>query len=290
MLFPTILALAVLARSVHGYAYQGCLEFANAAPGTDVTPADTGLDGCLADCNTLGFSYGFYQASPYGCRCSNSDTDMSNYQSAEDSSGTCSTDQASGWEVSTSFAFDFCASSFDSGSASTTFVSGAEECYSRCSPTTYGSLSRVDGVYICQCFNTLTSYTAATCGGSTQTTYIYQHAPNAAVSGTTRRQLKRRLENRRRTLNAFCPVGLTSCALAGDVNAFECVDTQSELESCGGCMGSVFGPVSRAPMPGVDCSALPGVAMGAVTCARGECLVSACKSGYALMNNRCVSL
>lgn len=54
-----------------------------------------------------------------------------------------------------------------------------------------------------------------------------------------------------RRLN-ICPQGWTSCPVAhGKKIAYECVATQSDLESCGGCAG-IEGQ-------GVDCSALVGV-------------------------------
>ena len=39
---------------------------------------------------------------------------------------------------------------------------------------------------------------------------------------------------------------------------------------------------------GTDCSSLTGVRMGAVTCDRGRCIVSACRPGFTLRDGRCL--
>ncbi|KAL7410788.1 hypothetical protein BDY24DRAFT_417642 [Mrakia frigida] len=80
--------------------------------------------------------------------------------------------------------------------------------------------------------------------------------------------------------HALCPAGLTPCSVGfGRDGAYECLDTQSELESCGGC---------RSTGLGTDCSALTGVRMGAATCDRGRCVVSACRAGFKLKDGRCL--
>ncbi|WWD20693.1 hypothetical protein CI109_105169 [Kwoniella shandongensis] len=288
MLLPTVLASALIVRSVHGYAYQGCINFSTAPTGTDLTPVAAVLNTCLATCTSSGYSVGYYQASPYHCRCS--DTSPAVYEPAQDSSGTCSDGQASSFLLDIDYTFDGCASRIDtSGPTHTSFTSSVSTCFATCDSYRYASFSHLDGVSVCQCFNAIASETATTCDSNSSTSiYVYEHAPQAAASAAVRRQLKRRLEDQRRTINAYCPAGLSSCALPGDADAFECVDTQSDLESCGGCMNGAFDPITRAPAGGVNCSSLPGVALGGVTCARGECLVSACKLGYKLVNNRCV--
>ncbi|KAL8284085.1 hypothetical protein RQP46_005198 [Phenoliferia psychrophenolica] len=51
---------------------------------------------------------------------------------------------------------------------------------------------------------------------------------------------------------------------------FECIDTMSNLESCGACPGTKLA---------TDCSQLPGVAD--VQCHAGKCEITACDEGYA---------
>ncbi|KAM0752139.1 hypothetical protein T439DRAFT_324220 [Meredithblackwellia eburnea MCA 4105] len=51
-------------------------------------------------------------------------------------------------------------------------------------------------------------------------------------------------------------------------NKFECVDTMSGIETCGGC---------SLESGAVDCSSLPGV--DSVMCKRGRCVILACEEG-----------
>ncbi|KAN0135206.1 hypothetical protein V8E53_007097 [Lactarius tabidus] len=71
--------------------------------------------------------------------------------------------------------------------------------------------------------------------------------------------------------------GWTACGVFGrGTRAWECVNTELDLESCGGCVFPLT-PFSRI---GKDCTALPGVAD--VSCLSGECVVYRCMPGYAL--------
>ncbi|KAG5729991.1 Protein priA [Termitomyces sp. T112] len=75
-----------------------------------------------------------------------------------------------------------------------------------------------------------------------------------------------------------CPSGYTPCGIpARGANSWECLNIQTELESCGGCVLSLSGNVSDIP-EGADCTAMPGVAD--VSCVGGRCLVHRCMPGY----------
>lgn len=75
---------------------------------------------------------------------------------------------------------------------------------------------------------------------------------------------------------SLCPPGLDACAIKGTTNGeYECLDTYTELESCGGC--SSLGK-------GQDCTAIQGA--WNVGCERGNCIVYSCASGYRLGSNR----
>ncbi|EKM61501.1 uncharacterized protein PHACADRAFT_248159 [Phanerochaete carnosa HHB-10118-sp] len=75
---------------------------------------------------------------------------------------------------------------------------------------------------------------------------------------------------------AVCGAELTACGVYGfgNFNAWECVDTKSDLESCGGCMV----PFGRNLARGVDCTGIPGVMD--VTCVSGSCVIRRCQPGY----------
>ncbi|GAA5953109.1 hypothetical protein JCM3765_007412 [Sporobolomyces pararoseus] len=64
-----------------------------------------------------------------------------------------------------------------------------------------------------------------------------------------------------------CAQGHQSCSVEG-TSGFECVDTSSSLEQCGGCAGQ----------GGVDCTVIEGVA--AVGCEQGRCSIYSCLDGY----------
>lgn len=79
--------------------------------------------------------------------------------------------------------------------------------------------------------------------------------------------------------------GLTACSIPRTTE-WECIDPMADIESCGGCAYGNFGG-DTAPM-GVDCTALPGVKSTGVTCRVGQCVITACKKGYTLMDGHCV--
>ncbi|WWD10341.1 hypothetical protein V865_008476 [Kwoniella europaea PYCC6329] len=106
--------------------------------------------------------------------------------------------------------------------------------------------------------------------------------PSAFVK---RQQAKHRLVNR----DGLCPIGSTACLLADSGSSYECLDTTSELESCGGCVHSSITPLANTTAGGVDCTSLPGVAPNGVTCLEGRCNVYDCDDGYELKDGECVS-
>lgn len=61
----------------------------------------------------------------------------------------------------------------------------------------------------------------------------------------------------------------TACPLFDGSNEYECLDTQSHLESCGGCASEGTGR---------DCTAIAGAAD--VACVSGQCVVSKCLPGF----------
>ncbi|KAF8147746.1 hypothetical protein K438DRAFT_1625980 [Mycena galopus ATCC 62051] len=84
-----------------------------------------------------------------------------------------------------------------------------------------------------------------------------------------------------------CSAGQTACPIPGrGAKSWECIDTQSELESCGGCIYSDDLP--RSSPHGKDCTAIPGVSD--VSCVKGQCVIRKCISGYNLVgtSSECV--
>ena len=64
----------------------------------------------------------------------------------------------------------------------------------------------------------------------------------------------------------------TKCPIPGLEHSFECIDTRSNIESCGGCANA----------GGVDCTAIKGI--GAVTCSAGSCNISCVHSLFFLLD------
>jgi len=105
------------------------------------------------------------------------------------------------------------------------------------------------------------------------------------VSAGSRRDLRRKPRlvpwslDWSRVAEFRCEGRLTACAVPSSQffngDNFECIDTQSDIESCGAC---AF-PLPGQPF-GVDCTALPGTAE--VGCVQGSCNISACLHGYEL--------
>ncbi|KIM44098.1 hypothetical protein M413DRAFT_68475, partial [Hebeloma cylindrosporum] len=72
-----------------------------------------------------------------------------------------------------------------------------------------------------------------------------------------------------------CAPGMTACPIVGRAHSWECVDTENDLESCGGC---VVSSSLTHQADGVDCTAIQG--SSDVSCFRGQCVVHQCEPGY----------
>jgi len=89
---------------------------------------------------------------------------------------------------------------------------------------------------------------------------------------------------RRRALNVdlMCSSGLTACAVPGRPGKTECMNTASDVESCGGCEFPLEGREK-----GVDCTAIANV--DAVLCLGGRCVVRSCRKGFVAIGDGCVA-
>ncbi|GAA6026003.1 hypothetical protein JCM11491_001998 [Sporobolomyces phaffii] len=73
-----------------------------------------------------------------------------------------------------------------------------------------------------------------------------------------------------------CPLNEQACPLSS--GGVECLDTQTSLTSCGGCVGEGGN--------GTNCLSIPG-ALG-VECQAGQCVVASCFRGWTHKNGKCV--
>ncbi|WVF72442.1 hypothetical protein IAT40_007257 [Kwoniella sp. CBS 6097] len=125
--------------------------------------------------------------------------------------------------------------------------------------------------------------------------FIYQSVAQPSVAiRRAQRELARRKELQ--ASEHICPEGTTACnVLDGDGLSYECLDTDQELESCGGCLHGQFQPHSARigdsdiihSRRGTDCTALPGVHPKGVTCQIGRCVAHLCEDGFVLDENTC---
>ncbi|GFZ50683.1 hypothetical protein JCM24511_08441 [Saitozyma sp. JCM 24511] len=72
--------------------------------------------------------------------------------------------------------------------------------------------------------------------------YAFSHPGGSAIS---RRRRRDQLALGRLAATQLCAAGHSACRLRSDSDTYECLDTQSELESCGGCLWGEVIPESR---------------------------------------------
>ncbi|KAJ7101298.1 hypothetical protein B0H15DRAFT_408269 [Mycena belliarum] len=75
-----------------------------------------------------------------------------------------------------------------------------------------------------------------------------------------------------------CAAGWTACGVPGGTSReWECLNTQTDLESCGGCPSGTVSSLT-ASASGKDCTAIPHIAD--VACVAGGCAVQRCLPGF----------
>lgn len=86
-----------------------------------------------------------------------------------------------------------------------------------------------------------------------------------------------------------CPRGYDACVIPGTGGrAYECLDTTTELEACGGCIDGYFDERVSNGTIGTDCTTIQGAALGGASCVNGRCQVTRCRKGYRLLHGYCV--
>jgi len=314
-LLAPILALQASAQLTPStYGIEGCVNvatvlglFANLNAGTTVglrTP--TTQEACADACQTANRPFAYYFELPLSlstvlgtasCVCSNREPALSalvgatTAVSAAAGAGICGQLNAQAIRVTTNFNLRACAAAdaFTSTSPGTTTTAGSVgDCLTRCSASVYAIVNTLAGTCTCasnaQLNNNAVLGACATAGNNNA---IYLNTGAAQPSGG----LRKRSFERQKTLG-LCPTGLQACLVGDDsavgVDAFECLDTRAELESCGGCTNGYADITTGANSVGVDCSSLPGVALGGATCTLGKCEIFACKKGHNFVNGRCL--
>ncbi|WVQ98157.1 hypothetical protein IAU59_005279 [Kwoniella sp. CBS 9459] len=307
---PILAALFYLAanpvRADYSPAFLGCINGATSIASTFTIEGQSNAVECARECYASKdptfysfFMQGYVRDEvlvPAQCLCTEIQPESSTYVPGGSSNGQgyCDTGAYEGYVTASSFAFVDCYDGFEGSALEMGAIDGVEDCLVLCKSMGYAIVEPLSAELTCYCgydygddptlFNT-----PGTCGQNHF--FVYQHEAGSAVgSGFVKRQLRERLRMSAKKRYATCPQPLTACNVAGVRNSFECINTDEELESCGGCVTGDFND-AYAPAAGVDCTALPGIPRGAVTCTAGRCEAFACKSGYQLASNgTCIAL
>ncbi|KAG8915447.1 hypothetical protein FRC01_003653 [Tulasnella sp. 417] len=76
----------------------------------------------------------------------------------------------------------------------------------------------------------------------------------------------------RKRRDVQCANGLTACTRYAGRGGFDCVDTENDPESCGGCVGL------DGEGDGTDCTAIKGVSV--TRCVKRSCVIDSCRKGW----------
>ncbi|WWC62452.1 uncharacterized protein I303_105048 [Kwoniella dejecticola CBS 10117] len=250
---------------------------------------------CSTSCSTSEYAYAAWRASDSSCFCSNDFP--KGPQMSTGNGGHCTT--SSNFDVrvtSTSFMLSQCVDSvtYNNDGFNPFVVVNPKDCFRNCNGAYIGTYieNPQNGYYTCHCAaNGLSdSGTEMTCGPTSY--FIFYHTEAAKASGLTRRAapsgVRRSLDDTEeiisRTHKQHCPLGLTACLVQSQDESYECLDTSTELESCGGCMYGQYGNTTA--IAGQDCTNI-GAALGASTCVQGQCIASSCRTGWKLVDGKC---
>ncbi|WWD20990.1 hypothetical protein CI109_105471 [Kwoniella shandongensis] len=300
-------ALLFLARlqqvhAANGGTYVGCVDTDLAALFGQVLYQNSPSE-CATSCHVRFTStYSYYKpavisdGSPATCYCS--DTPPGEYYTTSegtDGNGACYTTDYTTWVTASTYTFSGCYADLGPSTTFSQFesigiVDGPEQCLRACVDYPVAVMGSGEGGLLqCACGPQSADFSgpSACAGGSL---FTYRHAAGTSVNSQfAKRQLRERLVREKSSRRGVCPSPMTACKVDGVLNSFECINTNEELESCGGCAKGEFN--DELATNGVDCTSLPNVARGGVTCRAGRCEAFACKAGFTLAkDSTCVAL
>lgn len=313
LLLLPLLAIGALAQiAERDFAIEGCIGLttilnpALGIAGSAVTGLFTSESACAAACRTRGFNYAFFLGgqvlpSVTSCACSNNAPQVSQLLAANaavngaGAAGICGTTNLQTIQLNTNFRLRACAfaDAFTNTAVQPTTQNPGTvaNCLAQCTGFAYALVNyAANGACTCASGTTVTNAARlGACSSTGASNAIYFNSAFPVASRTAR---KRDLERNSQMPLGLCPTGFDACVLGGNdsyggTDSFECIDTRSELESCGGCLHGVADSLTGASVTGVDCTSLPGVALGGATCTLGKCEVFACKKGHTLVGGRC---
>ncbi|WRT69263.1 uncharacterized protein IL334_006247 [Kwoniella shivajii] len=287
--------MAVTALGVNAYTYVGCVDTAPRGSNTIASIAQGNAGKCNDYCTSQAQAspFFYYLSAEEQCFCSTVSPEANSFMTGASNDGGCaSASNYEAYDTATTFVFQGCYNNMRTDAAPSN-VDDLEDCFAACASegsVMYNPFSE-DDIFGCRCNDAQTiiideGSNAVTC--DTYTWFTFTHSQEATASGLARRRLRERLMELKRESQTLCPNGARPCSVP-DSNTYECIDTRSELESCGGCISGDFQAVGNSTV-GQDCSSLPGVARGAVTCFNSACEAFACKPKYELISGQCVPI
>ncbi|WWC60255.1 uncharacterized protein I303_102821 [Kwoniella dejecticola CBS 10117] len=300
---PTLVALAAVGsmsaiqvRAVNSNAFLGCISQTTATSWPEYTSQDD-IPSCTAYCSENQYRYAawLHGVSVDFCYCTNDNppADPDQYINDNSGMGSCNVGNAAMFDTVTDYSWEYCTGTLGDAVLKPNQDS-MEACFDLCDAYTWAYAVPIsedganNGLFGCSCSNTdVGEGTAPYCAANAY--FAFDHTAPTSPSVIVRRnaRIKRRQDLIDQQRDNGCPAGLTACNVpTSDGYSFECLDTTSELESCGGCLYGTFG-ASPVNSTGVDCSALPGSILGGTTCYRGTCQALACEEGWTLKNGVC---
>ncbi|WWC57481.1 uncharacterized protein I303_100013 [Kwoniella dejecticola CBS 10117] len=260
-------------------AFAGCFSILPSAT-TQATGTFSSATACDAACPNN--KHSFYQLSTKNCYCTDKYPSEGYFQLG--TADACNNPAHYDARI-THTSFTWRPTCYSTAPTGLTFsgLTGPDTCLKNCG-TSLGAtfyVDSIDGNYQCACGQPNSFGSTAACGPGTY--FYYYHTAAQASQGLSRR--RKIEEERKRGIHTYCPKGLTPCQIEDIPGAYECIDTNAELESCGGCLyGSLSSPNATI---GQDCSSVQAT-LGGVTCESGRCVAYKCKSGYTLIDQQCV--
>ncbi|WWD04022.1 hypothetical protein V865_002085 [Kwoniella europaea PYCC6329] len=135
----------------------------------------------------------------------------------------------------------------------------------------------------------LSSLTPTDCSATGSDTWLVALGPEPSATPSAVARRASRIKRER----SLCPKGQHACRIYGS-SEYECLNTNYELESCGGCkygeyLGDYRRPylVNTTTSAGEDCSNITGAEPWGVSCSSGRCDIKACIEGYSLFDGKC---
>ncbi|ORY27747.1 hypothetical protein BCR39DRAFT_536933 [Naematelia encephala] len=231
-----------------------------------------------------GSRYSFWQQDEALCQCSNELGDNDIFIPSLSPIASCPTDSSAVTQLRTPFRLDKCYSTISpTRHAISPAVSSASECLSHCSTHAHASFVREGSDVACTCFDAATFGEPEVCGSEPSTVAVYRRG--VSTHGRKKKAARPKTKNVKQAPMSVCEQGKNQCP--GVAGGLQCLDWQNDVESCGGCTELTQATVSLYPA-GVNCSLLPGVESGKVSCRSSKCFIEECRVGWTLIRGTCV--